>query len=122
MLLCPLASGWAGSLEQPGRRPGTEGRKEGRREEQSLHSHGSLPVSSPESGDHPTVSPFQKYPPPLTLLYEGGDRSSDVSPRFLHFSWWFFYTSVTSAFVNKFLTGQEVYKIMLHLTANGILE
>ena len=49
VLLCPLASGWAGSLEQPGRRPGDR-REEGRGggEEQSLHSHSSLPMSSPE--------------------------------------------------------------------------
>lgn len=65
-MCAPVPTGFrlAGSLEQPGRRAGDR-REEGRGggEEQSLHSHGSLPVSSPESGDHPTVSPLPEISP-----------------------------------------------------------
>lgn len=78
------------------------------------------PLAQAVCSTHLSPSRFTQHP--HTRAPSGGDISSDVSLRFLHFSLWLPYTFVISAFVNKSLTGEDIYRIMLHLTTNDVLE
>lgn len=112
-LLCPMASVWAGPVERPGRM------WEGGRAFTPVLCLGA-PLAQAVCSTHLSPSRFTQHP--HTRAPSGGDISSDVSLRFLHFSLWLPYTFVISAFVNKSLTGEDIYRIMLHLTTNDVLE
>lgn len=97
------------------------GGREERKAEHSLpFSAWELPWLRQSCSTHLSPSRFTQHP--HTRAPSGGDISSDVSLRFLHFSLWLPYTFVISAFVNKSLTGEDIYRIMLHLTTNDVLE